>query len=399
MPKSNSKSDLKKKKLMRLLKVKEDFFNLRGINFTRGADEDFNNNEETDDAFYTMDCSNADFTDLEEKEKKKGVKKVDRFEIVVRRDGSGDSIPGPNNFFPDIPFAMYILGVVKAGKSTLMDNILDLYAGAFDEIVMVSPTAILDDTAVEIQERYEITRVFRSLKALDPLMRQLEKINRGKKNMKDKFKTLVIMDDCINEICDLARTKNSRLNQMCVNRRHLGVSFIMLSQKFNRCPPIFRNNFNCFAIYRMENQNEKRAIKEELSGFLGNKRFEEVFDMATSEPRSFLSINLDTSDKKYQYTRNFNEIIITDDFMNKDDEDYDLMSFAELKKIARVLMIDVNTKSKKKLIKMIKEKLNKVDDDFMDTTDDSDKNVVIPDDGEIMDDLIDFDENEDIDFL
>lgn len=364
---SKSRTDVKKKRIMRLLGVKDDFFALRGIRFGQSKDI-----EESGINTFDMDnYDSLDFSDLEIKEKKKGVKKIDTFNIKVRRDGKGDSIEPPNGFFPSIPFAMYILGVVKAGKSTLLDNLLELYHGAFDEIVFISPTGQLDGTAVMIQETYGITHVYKSLLALKPLVKHLEKVNKGKDTMKDKIKTLIIMDDCINEITDLAKKKNSFLNQIALNRRHMGISFIMLSQYFRRCPPVFRTNFNSFVIFRMENELEKKKISEELSGFLGMERFNEIFEEATHEPRTFLSINLDSSDKKYQYTKNFNEILITDDFMSSKMDELDKLSITSLRKLARVLMVPTKG-GKKKIIEGIRKKMDKMGDS-MDTEDDTEE--------------------------
>ena len=375
-----SKIDLKKKKLMKLLGVKEEFFDIRGIQFgTQNKDGEETMNDI--DTFNNMDYSNLDFSDIKLKEKMGKTKKIDRFEVKVRRSGVHDSIEPPNPFFPSIPFGIYELGVVKAGKSTVLDNMIDLYGDAFDSKVMISPTALLDGTAVEIQERYGIEHVYKSLDALKPLVKYLERVNMGKNDMRDKVKVLIIMDDCINEIKYMCAGKNSFLSQMSLNRRHLGISFIMLSQDFRACPPVFRKNFNCFIIFRMENEPEKKRVCEELSGFLGMKKFDEVFTEATQDDYSFFSINLDAKDKKYQYTRNFCDILIENDFTSKTMDGLDSMNMKQLQKLARVCMIDIRTTSKDKLRKMIRDKMDNLNDS-METE-------------EL--DLIEFDENDDLD--
>ncbi|MHA2344247.1 MAG: hypothetical protein ACXADW_20495, partial [Candidatus Hodarchaeales archaeon] len=82
-------------------------------------------------------------------------------------------------------------------------------------------------------------------------------------------------------------------------------------QYFKRCPPLLRNNFSSFVLFRQENQAERKKIVEELSGYLGKDKFEEIFDEATREPYSALTINFDSPSKEYQYTQNYNKILVS----------------------------------------------------------------------------------------
>ena len=251
--------------------------------------------------------TNDDF-EFRLKEEKKPLEKLHRFEVNTSRNNSGDSSEPPNAFLPSIPFAMAIIGVVKAGKSTFMRSILDVYIEAFDKVIMISPTLDLDPEAIDILDQYPDIHAFKSLGALEPLFKKIKKANKGK-DPSEKVKTLIIMDDVINEIIKFSRKDNNFLNNMMLNRRHAGISMLMMSQYFKRFPPIFRCNFTAFALFRQENSAERKKIIEELGGFLGNKEFERLFNMATLEPYSAMTINFDTSDKKYQYTQNFNTVI------------------------------------------------------------------------------------------
>ncbi len=243
------------------------------------------------------------------RDNKKGVKKIDNFKVVLGRNNSGDSIAPPTPFFPSIPFAMYVLGVVKAGKSTLLSSILPLYIEAFDKVFFLSPTFSLDPEAISILDSYPDIEAFGDINALDVIVKKMTKINKGK-DPKDKVKVLIILDDMISDICKLGRKDSTFLTRIALNRRHVGISFIMLSQHFRKCPSMLRSNFSSFAIFRLENQLEKKKVIEELSGRLGKRKFEELFNEATKNPFGFLSINYDADDFKYQYTGNFNEILV-----------------------------------------------------------------------------------------
>jgi DNA helicase HerA-like ATPase len=285
-------------KLKRLLDIGDNDIALSGILTNRFIDD--------------VEIKDGGINDMEFslKPNKKGVKSINKFEVKVKRKNIDDSINPPNPFLPPIPFALYVLGVVKAGKTTLMRSILDIYIDAFDEVVFISPTFQLDPEAIDLLDEYPEIKPFKSITILQKLVTRLEKTNRGKPP-REKLKTLIIMDDVVNEIIKISKKENSAINRISTNRRHLGVSIILMSQFFRRIPPLMRSNFSAFAIFRLENQKEKKKVIEELSGFLGEKEFERIFDIATQEPFNFLSINFDGESKELVYTKNFNEIIIT----------------------------------------------------------------------------------------
>jgi hypothetical protein len=296
-------------KLKKLLNVDDNYIGLLGIkDKVEGVDE------------VNIEIKPEDI-EIKKKEDKQGIKQVDNFKIQLHRKTSDDTIKNNNPFLPNIPFAIYLLGVVKAGKSTFMRSLLDIYAEAFDKIFFISPTFALDPEAIDLLDSYDGIEAFSSLSILDGVMKKLTKINKGK-SPQEKVKVLVIMDDVINELIKFCKKENNFINRMATNRRHIGISFMLLSQYFKRCPPLLRNNFSSFVLFRQENQAERRKIVEELSGYLGKEKFEELFDEATREPYSALTINFDAPSKEYQYTKNFNTILISNpDELDKFDKE------------------------------------------------------------------------------
>ena len=288
-------------KLKRLLNVDDTYIGLHGIL--------------DNDPIEDLDIKDVDL-ELKKKDNLKGIKHINKFQVIVDRDNKDDTIDPPNDFMPSIPFAMYILGVVKAGKTTFMKSVLDLYINAFDETFFISPTHNLDPEAIELLDKYPDIKAFNSLAVLENVLATITKLNKGK-SPKDKIKVLIIMDDVINECIKFARKENNFMNRMATNRRHLGISFIMMSQYYKRCPPLLRTNFSSFVLFRQENQAERKKVVDELSGFLGNETFERLFDRATSEPFGALTINFDAPSKELTYTKNFAEIIMTNEDMNR----------------------------------------------------------------------------------
>lgn len=282
-------------KLKRLLDIGDEYVGLVGLT-------DRNENEEF------VIKNNDDFEFLEKKDKK--IKKVDTFKVSIKNK-INDSIPPPNPFLPSIPFAIYINGVVKAGKSVFARSLIDLYIDAFDKILLISPNFDTDASSIMLLDAYPQIEPHRSLQVLNNVVSKLKIHNKGKTDIKDKFMVLIIMDDVINEIMELGNKKSKNfMNEIAISRRHIGISFLMLSQYYKRIHPIFRVNFNSFVLFRQENQTERKKIVEELSGYLGTDLFEEIFDEATREPHSALTINFTADDKKFIYTQNFNKILI-----------------------------------------------------------------------------------------
>jgi len=284
-------------KLMKLLKIDDSYVKSRGLHL----------DENEEDVMDSEDLIPAKFN-IEKKKNLKPPQKITHFRRKKRRNDSDDTIPGPNEFLPSIPFAIYLLGCVKAGKSTLAWDIIDLYKDSFDEILFISPTCKLDPTAIAMIEALKIKKVYKSLQVLKTYMKQIEKTNKNKPH-KERIKTLVIMDDCVNQVRKICRKDGNFLVDLAFNRRHYSISFCMMSQYFKKVPAEFRSNFSTYALFRTENQTERKKIVEELSGFLGNDIFEDMFQKATTEPFSCLTINYG-SDHLHQYTKNFNEILL-----------------------------------------------------------------------------------------
>ena len=283
-------------KLKKLLQIDDDHIALAGLLTNRTPDE------------VDIDFKNNDDLDFKVKQEKKGIKNVNKFQVVKKRDNKFDSVISDNPFLMNIPFALAIIGVVKAGKTTFMRNILDIYYDAFDKVIFISPTMALDPDAIHLLDAYPDISAYPSLLALEPIFNKIKKINKGK-DPKDKLKTLIILDDVINQIISLVRKDSSFLNDLMLNRRHAGISMIALSQYFKRFPPLWRTNFSAFALFRQENQGERKKISEELNGHIGVKEFERIFNEATQESYSALTINFDANDGQYIYTKNFNELL------------------------------------------------------------------------------------------
>lgn len=285
-------------KLKKLLKIDDNHIMLSGLlNDEEKIPEEIEITHRNDDMEFLL------------KEKKKGVKKTSKFEIKTQRNTKNDSQQGPNEFFPNIPFSMYVVGQVKAGKSTLLSNILPLYMDAFDKVFFISPTFNLDPEAIHLLDTYPDIEAFGDIEAVDVIVKKMTRANKGKSPEK-KIKALIIMDDMISDICKYGRRDSNFIKKLALNRRHIGISMIILSQHFRMCPSALRSNQSAFAVFRLENVLEKKKVIEELGGYFNPRVFEDIFDRATNEPYSFLGINFDANDLEHMYSKKFQEVIV-----------------------------------------------------------------------------------------
>lgn len=99
---------------------------------------------------------------------------------------------------------------------------------------------------------------------------------------------LIILDDCINLLP--RSTANSRINDLYTNHRHLKASIITTSQVYNKLSTAIRRNADMLSLFRTENAQEYDAISGDWC--IDPKTFDRVWDYATTEPNSFLHIQV-----------------------------------------------------------------------------------------------------------
>ena len=80
------------------------------------------------------------------------------------------------------------------------------------------------------------------------------------------FSTLIILDDSIDDNRFL--NHNSMLNTSFIKARHVGLSVIASSQKFNAISTVARTNVRQLYVFRLRNYKEIQSMVEELSATL-----------------------------------------------------------------------------------------------------------------------------------
>lgn len=209
-----------------------------------------------------------------------------------------------------------IVWIVSAGKgmgkSTMILNVLknkNAYKGFFDNIILVSPTAMRDKKFDKLREELEEEDKYFSNcddETIEEIMSKLQQFNDNFDEEEEGRKphNLIIFDDCLSSLPK--STQKSKFNELITTSRHLKTSVWILVQKFNKVNPLIRDQADLLSIFKTNNKQELQTIEDSLN--IDKKQFNDLYTFATYEPNSFLHISFFGGQPKF-YKR-FDEIII-----------------------------------------------------------------------------------------
>ena len=111
-----------------------------------------------------------------------------------------------------------------------------------------------------------------------------------KQNIKKIYSILVVVDDFADEPSFSRHSKI--LHALYTRGRHNSISTITATQKFAAIAPIIRVNATELYIYRLRNYKDLETFIDEVSAVTDKKTLMQIYTLATSEPYSFLYVNL-----------------------------------------------------------------------------------------------------------
>ena len=144
-------------------------------------------------------------------------------------------------------------------------------------------------------------------------MEILEKFEAGKELTNDEFQTLennlferppfviprpcplIILDDLSHSEIYSPSRKNPFIN-LCLRHRHInnsvGISIFMAVQNFRSgIPLVLRQNMTALCIWATRDENNLKAIYEEIANLCNYETFLALFNYATAEPHAFLVVD------------------------------------------------------------------------------------------------------------
>jgi hypothetical protein len=217
-------------------------------------------------------------------------------------------LPGP-------PFFMLMVAPSGVGKTTLLMNMLcrpEYYGGKFeqDHVIIWSGTKTLDPiwSSPWVQRTFAEDNIFDSFSQehLEQVVNQVKE----ERDSKDMRPYLLVFDDMITEgICSNVPWMVGMLEKLSMWGRHVGISTILLSQKYNMISKKIRLRDTIDWIIFKVSQEELRDICEEQCGRLDKADFRKLYEYATAEPFSFMHISGKTQDPQQKYRKRFDSIL------------------------------------------------------------------------------------------
>jgi hypothetical protein len=202
--------------------------------------------------------------------------------------------------FPNYGFACLISGAPSSGKtSLLMSQLLKpntLFYKKFDIIHIFSPSIHTMKTKMDLDP--EFIHDEWSMETLQGIL----DYSTEKTKQKSKDETLIIFDDMISEIIGEKDLKT--FNKMLLNRSHMKISIIILTQSYIKIPAFLRRNMSHFIQLYTKNKSELDRIFEEHI-FIPKKDFDKLAEYIFQQPYDFLTI-----DKFNNIYRNLNKIVV-----------------------------------------------------------------------------------------
>lgn len=185
------------------------------------------------------------------------------------------------------PFLLTIIGSVKAGKSSLILNLLFNknfnFKKRFDKIFYFSPTCMIDRALKFVREDEDIEKVCDNLDKFDSILEELVKMKTEDEEERDK-QYLCLIDDMMGFI-----KKKSYINFLATRYRHFKISIIITTQSYKLITNVIRENSSGFIIFKIPNNKERNKIYEEYEGVIPN--IKQLHNEATKDPYNFLFIN------------------------------------------------------------------------------------------------------------
>jgi len=225
-------------------------------------------------------------------------------------DAKGRSVAAP---LMDTSHFYIISGASGSGKSNLIVNLLKSnkttkdkkhkksYRNAFDNIILVSPSAhtIKDSPLENISDDQKFDSIS------DDMFDLIDSMTED--SIQENTHTLLILDDVSSQL--RLKENEKKLNHLIKNRRHLNLSIWIVTHKSTDASPALRSNANLIFLFKPKTTREIDTIQSEYM-MMSKQRADEIMNAAYKDRYDFLLI--DTSlrtGSDFRYFRNYSELI------------------------------------------------------------------------------------------
>ena len=219
---------------------------------------------------------------------------------------------------PRCPFRSILASPSQGGKTVLAASmILDHYRGCFEQIHYWSQSADLDPALKQIAKYAHdelgqencLHSEWNEDEIKELMLKQRKVISAARDRDDGEFlpQQLWVIDD----YADNARTARGPLLASLYTRgRHLLINIVTCSQRLRLLSPTIRVNCSFIIVFRIKSFQDLHSIIEESSALVDPKLLRKLYDYATSEPYSFLYLNLAAQTLQDMFYRNFEAKLI-----------------------------------------------------------------------------------------
>lgn len=218
-----------------------------------------------------------------------------------------DGVPEPlPNFKTRANFLMCILAPTGSGKSLLIANLVrKYYYQVFDKIYFCSSNV---DNGYVYDKSYESIK-FDPERVFDDIDNDIadyirEDITSDDDFSNKDFHALLIIDDLITSVM---QQRMKRVQLLWIKSRHIKLSIILVTHKYNYIPRILRTNMTHFITFRSKSKKEIESIYEDIID-LDEKQWMDVYNTATKEQYNFLYVICNKNPQEYYH--NFTERLV-----------------------------------------------------------------------------------------
>ena len=212
----------------------------------------------------------------------------------------------PTEHLPKLPVRCIVSAPSSGGKSNLVVQLITnqaFYRGCFDRIYYFSASADLDSGLLPVKRYCEdelemdpkenpcLRNTWDEGFIAEAIENQRRIVTRLKaEKSRDPLPQLLLVCDDFADSPKVVR--GGILDTLFVRGRHMGISVLVLSQKYRLISPVVRVNCTALFVFRLRNYSDLQAIVEENSALADAKTIRGLYDRATSRPYGFLFIDL-----------------------------------------------------------------------------------------------------------
>lgn len=207
--------------------------------------------------------------------------KNDKIKIKAIKMATNSPIPGnEGRVFERYGFSLLVVGPPGSGKSSLVFSQLTnpggLFYRKFNKVYIFSPSLHTIEKDINIPDDQKIDSF--------DLERLQEIIDNQKQSVEEPAEVLLIFDDLMAEI---TKDSSKTFLKMIMNRRHLHLSVICMSQVFNKIKSHIRKGFSDVIILKTNNKKEIETVRDELSD-LTKDEFKQLIHFCFDSNHSFV---------------------------------------------------------------------------------------------------------------